>query len=42
MKPFFLAVAAAGILLAPTGASPAEQTWTGNIWSVSVPGAASS
>jgi hypothetical protein len=31
MKPFFLAIAAAGILLATTGASAAEQTWTGNI-----------
>jgi len=31
MKLFFLALAAAGILLANTVASAAEQTWTGNI-----------
>ena len=31
MKLFFLALAAAGILLANTVASAADQTWTGNI-----------
>ena len=31
MKTFFLAIAAAGALLAHPGAAAAEQTWTGNI-----------